>query len=182
MYASGRFYESVLRGNVYGITSVDIALLFGTALSTTPPAGSIWIYNPYGSGINVSVLMASTMILGLDAGVTGRIMLAGCYVQNQNAPTQGTALAIHNRLLQPSSGKVKAFIGTGTTLPNTPTILSNLAFSFNGTSNNYNVCNQWINGRIIMPPNTIVGITGITSGSGSGTNMLVWEELPQLID
>lgn len=191
----GRFYEQVVRGNVYSIGSGTTALSATTITLTATSTPILGIYNPTTSGVNVVMLQLALSVAAntLTAPVPpGAFLLAGS-VGNTAVSTGSTPF---NRKTMASSGSaVKGFPGgvalTGLTnnvvvfdglelpnlsgLTNAGTITAQTSTS-NATAGAYGVVN--FDGNLIVPPGGVLSLVNTTSTTTySVAGRLLWEEV-----
>lgn len=170
----GRYHEIVARGNCY-TASMDSVVNLGTAFSTS--VSTLALYNPFGSGVNLSLLWISGFLTNGQTQ-SAKVALGGCFVQNQAAPTNVVRAATSTNCIL--GGLYGKGIGTNScNLPNTPVHLMALVFSMVVNTRSMTPTNFPIDGRIILPPNTLIVIQGVGGGqTWQGLWSMTWEEVP----
>lgn len=179
--AHGRYNELVARGNAYSLTVAAGAVsAFAGGAGGTP---LISIFNPPGSGKNLSVLFASVSVhaSASGAGIVSFSLWGGVSVANTGTLTSPTNLLT----LQTGGSVAKGSSNAATT--------STTAISGNGPL--FNVGSYYwataaaatlgplfadIGGAIVCAPGNLVAFGGsaaLTSATYDAS--LIWEELPQ---
>jgi len=163
-----KYYELVSRGMCY-MSSNQAEVTFGTALTAT--AVTHTIYNPQGSSVNVVLLQCATTIR--TCSTPGHLVYAANVNNNAVAPATNTELIIRNAKLDLSAGYAKAY--SATTLPAAPVAVR----SFGATITAAGVAPMidYIDGAIILGPNTAITVQGITV-VGTGIISFFWAEIP----
>lgn len=173
----GRFYESTYRGNTFIASTAVAGVAPGTALSTTPP---FTLYNPLGSGTNLSIVSAS---IGYISGTLGAGTIV--YAVNNNtaqaAPTGGTSLVPINTFVGNNTlphGKVFQ----GATLAVAPTILRDCVIlgAFAGAAALFPPIRDIVDGTIIIIPGASISLQGVAAAGTTPllTFAVTWEEIP----
>lgn len=105
----GKYYEAVVRGNVYSAQTAATGVAPGTALGTT---GAFTLSNPKGSG---KKLVVQKLGVGLISGTIGSGVIHIC---SQNDPTAtaptGTAITPRNRYAGAANNSVAQPLTTST--------------------------------------------------------------------
>ena len=173
----GRFYESTYRGNTFIASTAVAGVAPGTALSTTPP---FTLYNPLGSGTNLSIVSAS---IGYISGTLGAGTIV--YAVNNNtaqaAPTGGTSLVPINTFVGNNTlPHGKAF--QGATLAVAPTILRDCVIlgAFAGAAALFPPIRDIVDGTIIIIPGASISLQGVAAAGTTPllTFAVTWEEIP----
>ena len=174
---NGRFYEQTVRGRTFFAMTATAGVSIASLTITT--AAPFTLLNPFGSGINLSVLHAGMQYVSGTIG-TGTLYLAA----NTNpsaAIVTGTAITATNGLLGGPVGIGRAF--TTSTLPASPTIIRPYltavpALATTVTLFTYEMTP--IDGEIVIAPGCALSFAGVTA---AGTSPLVqfgmaWNEVP----
>lgn len=180
----GKYYEQTARGNVFIATAASAALQANAATSMAP----IGLYNPVGSGKNISLLrveLAFTVLPGTQAA--GAVAL---YVQNtvqSAAPSSVTAGTAINALLG-SNAAPACKVYTAGTLAAAPS----LAYQFGGKVGTSNATatvfpgvptlTRDFDGMLVLAPGSALVVqetTADTTSNYSAGITYVWEEVPQ---
>lgn len=167
-YGHGKYHEAVSRGNCF-YASNQAEITFGTALTAT--AVTFTLYNPLGSTVNLSVLWCGITIR--TASTPGHVVYAVNNVASAAIPATNTLLTCNNAKMGGVGGQGVAY--SITTLPAAPTAIRTLACS-SGTAAGPNQIQDFVDGGILLTPNTAVTIQGITI-VGTGIVSMLWEEI-----
>lgn len=165
--AHAKYAEATLRGNVFCASSQSVAT-FGTALTAT--AVTFTLYNPVASGKNLVILQTGVTVL--TAGTGGHLVYAANVNPVAAIPATNTELTIRNGLLGYGSGVAKVY--SVTTLPAAPVAVRTLAGAITAAGVNNIV--DYVDGALVLSPNTAITIQGITI-VGTGLISMVWEEV-----
>lgn len=173
---SGKYLESVIRGNVYSGGTAVTGVAPGTSIGTTSP---FTLFNPKGSGKALVVLRTSI------AYISGTMSVGAIhYVANVDpgaAAVTGTAIVPVNSLLSAATGVGKPF--TTATLPATPTVVrpfcSTSPFLATTAVHPFIMATEDVDGEFIIPPGCALSLEGTAAG---GSTPLVaygmtWEEV-----
>lgn len=169
----GRYREPTSRGLVFIASTAVAGVAPGTTLSTAPPMA---LWNPPGSGVNLSVARTS---LGFVSGTLGAGTIAYAVVSAQTTvPTGGTELTPASTNLSSIRSRGRAF--QGSTFASSPTILAP-AFVI-GTTPTTPVlapATDDLGGLFEVTPGTALVLQGVAA---AGTTPLVlfgivWEEI-----
>lgn len=174
---SGKYLESVLRGNCYVGGTAATGVAPGTSIGTT---AAFTLFNPKGSGKALVVLRAS---VGYISGTLGAGVVH--YVANVDpgaAAVTGTAIIPVNCLLSAATGAGKPF--TTATLPATPTVLrpwfSLSAFLASTAIQPFILATEDLDGEFTIAPGSALSFEA-TAAAGA-TPLVVygamWEEVP----
>ena len=171
------YSEATLRGNMFTASTAVAGVAPGTALSTTPPMS---LLNPLNSGVDLVILKTT---IGYISGTLGAGTVVYAFMTPQaTIPTGGAELTpVCNKIGQ-VHGKGRAF--QGSTLAGTPSIIRaayNMGAALATTALGIAICQDLVEGEIIVPPATCFVIQGVAA---AGTTPLVtigvvWEEMNQ---
>ena len=159
----GRFHEAAVRSRIFLVSTAVAGISHGTSFGATPP---INLYNPPGSGKNLSILSAS---LGYISGTLGVGMVAYGKAVQITAPSGGTAITPVSSVIGGAAASV-AQAGTGHTITNTPTILRGgfvLGAFVGGAGNPTPPLIDHIDGKFILTPGNVFVMQGIASAGTS---------------
>lgn len=175
--SQAKYQDAVLRGKCFtGMTAVT-GVAPGTSVGTT---AAFSLYNPYGSGVYLSLLRVS---MGLISGTLGAGTVL--YVANLNsaaAATTGTAITVTNCLLGAGSTPQGKPLTTAT-LPATPTVLrpfcSLTEMVIATTAVNNERIFEDVDGSIIIPPGMTLSLEGVAAAGSSPLVVygVMWEEI-----
>lgn len=188
----GRFYEQVLRGNVFSIGCQLTALSAATILLTASGQPIVGVWNPSSSPVNLSILQA--MLVDEINNVTSVALGAFVWASSLSNSALTAGLAPFNRKTLASAGsQAKAFaLSTAsllTGLTNNLTVFEPAEFntasglltttvtaatptpSVSGVQN--------FDGSLIVPPGGVLGLFNtISVTTHSVAARLMWEEIP----
>lgn len=170
--AHGRYYEAVVRGNVYCAAN-SAAQATSTANAT---ATGLILTNPVGTGKVLSIL---DIVVGVGAAVAAAFEV-GLFA-NINplaaAVTQTTPITPRNALLGSANVGV-GLAASSATLPATPTHIRTLLASgwVTATAQSQEVAKDEVAGAIALLPGTAVSIQSIV-GTQSVIASITWEEI-----
>lgn len=185
--AHGKYYEAVLRGNVYSAVNTT-ARSPGTALGTTPP---ITLYNPPGSGKRLSILR-----VGFAQAATGTLGTGGLFhtvytlkgpvgSQAGTAPVVGSGGVITpiNMLVGTANNSVASAFELGTLGANPVAfgLFANLSEAAGGTiADNSDRVFEDVDGAIVLAPGAGWALEAIMAAGSTplGWYSVVWEECP----
>jgi len=188
----GRFYEQVLRGNVYSIGCMLTALSAATAVLTASAQPIVGVWNPLTSSVNLVFLQA--MLVAALNNVTSVAPGDFIWASSLNNVSLTAGLSPFNRKTLASTGsQAKAFsLSTASLLTGLTNAL--LAFEpgeFNTASSLLTTTVaaatptpsvsgvQNFDGSIIVPPGGVMGLFNtISSTTHSVRARLMWEEVP----
>ncbi len=171
----GRFFETVVRGNVYEACTAVAGVPHGTTIGTT---AAFTLYNPLGSGKNLVVLDWS---MGYISGTLGAGSVFACANTNPSAAAvTGTAITPTNLLLGGAVGVGKAF--TTATLPASPAVIRpvwTLTAMLATTALTPVTVREVIDGKYIIAPGCALSLEGVaTAGSTPLVSFgMSWEEV-----
>jgi hypothetical protein len=190
----GRYFEQVLRGNVYSIGCVPTALSAATIALTASGQPIVGIWNPVTSGVNAVILQAMLVdfINNVTSVALGGFVWASSLGNNAN---MSASLAPFNRKTLASVGsQCRAFsLSTAsllTGLTTTPLVVFEPA-EFNTASGLLTTTVsaatptpsvsgvQNFDGSLIVPPGGILGLFNTVSVTTHTVSArLMWEEVP----
>ena len=177
--AHGEHYEACSRSNVFTGATATAGVAHGSLSIGT--AGAAVIYNPIASGVNLSLIQASSWYV---SGTLGAGLLL--FVASSGIPAVtpgGTACVARRALISGGAGTPKGtmfslasgLVGLVTLRP----YCSLLAFAGAAIGSTIIIKDQ-LNGEFVVPPGYCFGIHGITA---AGTTPIMghsftWEEIP----
>lgn len=166
----GRYYEQVIRGNVFGASN-QAAQAVSVALATTYTG--LCLSNPLNSGKNL-VLLSVGYALSVAPAAIASIHLIGSSSASTNV-THTAAVTPVNMLLGNTS-TATAKVDSQATIP-TPLYLMSLmgGFTAGALPDSPNALFD-IAGQIVIAPGGFVAIGALTAVTGFGS--FVWEECP----
>jgi hypothetical protein len=174
--AHGKYYEAASRGKMFYSHIVGQTM---TAPHTTCVGNILW--NPTGSGVNLSMLEWSANVIVASSTVTG---LSLCYGVQAIVPSTVTTVAttMGNCLLGALGGYNGAAKGyAAATLLVTPTVIWPLIENFAALGDKgMGVYSGGFGGVPIVPPGYYICIQtlGANAASAGVTSGLIWEEVP----
>jgi hypothetical protein len=168
--AHGKYYEAVSRGNVFYAASQD-ATTWSVELDLTHTG--LVVYNPIGSGVNLSMLQAGFSLTVAPVAITHISIFGG---------GSAAGITVHTTPLVPACMKLggnapKAGADAAATLVGAPVHL--LPFMGGFTAGALYATSPSvvdIDGSILVPPGYYCGLASLTAAVGFGA--LVWEEVP----
>lgn len=166
--AHGRYHEAVSRGGVY-MASNQAEVTFGTALTAT--AVTFTLYNPVGSLVNLSLLHVGVTIR--TCSTPGHLVLAANVNNAAAAPATNTALTVRNAKLDAAASNTGVAYSV-TTLPAAPVAVRALGATI--TAAGVGSLNDYVDGGIVLGPNTALTLQGVTV-VGTGIISMAWEEI-----
>lgn len=173
---SARFQEAVLRGNCYGVCN-QAGITTQAGLSATTPA--LTLHNPAGSNKNAVIWYASADFE--VAFAAGAAVFLAVNTLTTAAAVSGTLTTAHRNLLlgAPGNGAVIPYLAA--TLPAAPVGLMVLGMGLTGAITVETIGKKvggWLDGSIIMGPNTAISIqTRTASGASATFCTFLWEEI-----
>ncbi len=174
----GEHYEAVGRGNVFTACTATGGAAPGTAVTT---AAAFCLYNPIGSGVNLSVIQSTMFYVSGTLGAGTLVYTSNSTGAPAIAPT-GTAIVARSALI---SGGISAPKAVALTTATTATqialrpIMSLHAYVGAAIGGSFLLKDQ-VNGEIVVQPGYHVGINGVAAAGTSpimGYSM-TWEEVP----
>lgn len=176
--AVGKFYEIARQGRIF-VAAMQAGASLGTALTAT--AVTVTLYNPSGSGVNLSLIQCAIAVT-TEATVAAGAKTVLVYAANVNtaaaAPTATTALTVRGALLGGPAGQGQAY--SAATLPAVPVIVRVHPLGLNNQTaagDAMLAMTDNVEGALSLAPNTAVTIQGIATAS-SGIISVVWAEIP----
>lgn len=175
--SSGKYQDAVLRGRCFAGQTAATGVAPGTAVGTT---AAFSLYNPSGSGVNLSVLRAT---MGYVSGTLGAGVVHWlASVNPAAAATTGTAITAVNCLLADGySARGKPL--TTATLPVAPTPLRpfvSLQASLASTAVAPWQVIEDVDGEFVITPGCTISLHA-TAAAGTSPLVvfgLMWEEIP----
>ena len=171
---SGRYRESVHKGNVY-IAANQTGCVWSVGLHTTNTG--LCLSNPVGSGKNLSILMVSHQEVVAPAGIAA-VYLAGGY--SATAVTHSVAGTILKAKIGARAAQSVANFDTGATLPVAPEILLNLTAGHTSAalSTAASIACVDVGGLIELEPGGFLIVANFTIGKAVGQQAaIIWEEI-----
>lgn len=172
----GRYHENASRGKLFYSTCVATA----TSQVSTSAIGNI-LWNPPGSGVNLSLIFVSSHISVTTAALTGIVIAQS--VQTAVPGTTTAATRTGPTLIgiagSAQSGQVVAYsIATLTTAPTAFHYLQQQTVAIATTGENMQ--DQFLDGMYVFPPGNVVCIATVgAAAAASGHNStFVWAETP----
>jgi len=188
----GRYFEQVLRGNLYSIGCVPTALSAATIALTASGQPIVGIWNPSSSGVNAVILQAA--LTDFINNVTSVALGGFVWASSLNNPALTAGLSPFNRRTLANAGSaVKAFsLSTAsllTGLTTTPLVVFEPA-EFNTASGLLTTTVaaatptpsvsgvQTFDGSLIVPPGGVLGLFNTVSvTTHTVAARLLWEEV-----
>jgi hypothetical protein len=163
----GRYYEQVVRGNVFGASNIA-AQAVSVALATTYTG--LVLSNTSGSGKNLVLLSAGFALSVAPAGIASIHLIGGTGAVTHTTPVAGFSMLVGNTSLP--AGK----IDSAATIP-IPVYMTSLmgGFTAGALPSSPNVLVD-IGGQVVIAPGGFVAIGALTAATGFGS--FVWEECP----
>ncbi len=175
----GEHYEAGGRGAIFTACTATAGIATATLAVTT--ACLHLLYNPIGSGVNLSLIQASAFYVSgtLGAGVLLYTTNSGVAVVTPS----GTAIVARSSLLQGGNAAPKALAYASATTAANMSILRPFASlpAYAGAAIGASmIMKDQLNGEFVVPPGYFIGIHGITA---TGTSPVMgfsfsWEEVP----
>ena len=178
--AIGKYYELAKQGRLF-LASMNAGAVLGTALTAT--AVTVTLYNPSGSGCNLSVIAGGVSYTTSAAGASTRSLVwAGNVDPAAAIPTAQTALTVRPVLLGAGFTSVgRAF--SACTLPAAPVVVRVFPLGYVNVATTPTTVAplaiiDYVDGALSLAPNTAVTIQGIATVNESGIVSIVWAEIP----
>lgn len=165
----GRYYEQVVRGNVYGASN-QAAQAVSVALATTYTG--LCLSNPIGNNRNLVLLSVGYSLTVAPAAIAS-IHLIGS--SSPSTDVTHTAAVTPRNMLLGNSGTSSARVDSQATIP-TPIYLMSLmgGFTAGALPSSPNALFD-IGGQVVIAPGGFVAIGALTAVTGFGS--FVWEEV-----
>jgi len=190
----GRFYEQAYRGNLFSgglaaLTSIsNVTFTTGTLGATCTPIAGVW--NPLGSGKNLSILQATLAAIMTALQATGGGPYAWAAAVGQNAITTGAA-PVNRATLQKAGSVAKDMSGLALTgLVGNLTVLHgsslvggsgyNIALlaTAAGFQTHEESSVENLDGSFIVPPGGVLALLASTTPvAHSALSALLWDEV-----
>lgn len=170
-FAHGAFHEAASRGSLYfAANQAGVASPAGLTASSL----NFTLYNPAGSGVNLSLLLIQGMCT-VDPAADAAWYLVGNLSQIQTAPATVTGLTVYNALLGGSAGK--GLVYSTATLAAAPVVIRPLLGIGWGTAVGFGslTCRDRVDGAIIIQPGIYVSVQA--SAVATGIWSMLWEEV-----
>jgi len=174
------YSEASLRGNMFMACTAVAGVAPGSALSTTPPLA---LLNPLNSGVDLVILKTA---VGYVSGQLGAGNIVYAYFNPQaSIPTGGTEIISVCTKIGQVRGTGRVF--QGSTISGTPLIFRpayNAGTFTAGTPTSIEICQDLVEGEIVVPPATVFVMQGVMAGQSSSPLVIMsvcWEEIAQLI-
>lgn len=184
----GKHYTDALRGRVFSQSATPLGLAI-PIYTATALAGSMPIWNPKGSGVNVELVSVSTARASGTADF-GAIGLMGLRVDQSNLGTGAPITAFaettpKNRLLGGGLGSLvkSSNAGTVTITAGAATDWIETLFTMNleadtGTAHATTVARYDFDGTLVIPPGWLVYIAATKASVALFASSIVWKEIP----
>ena len=180
--AVGKYYEMSKQGRVF-CASQQAGAVMGVSLTAT--AVTVTLFNPSGSGVNLSLLQTSIAFTALQTTTTTTEVLV--YAVNPDPssaiPTGMTQLTVRPALIgAPYTSMGRAF--SAATVPAAPVVVRIFplaAYCTSGTqlAESGLAATDYVDGAIVLAPNTAVTIQELaTTTQATGIISMVWAEIP----
>jgi hypothetical protein len=172
--AHARYHEAAM-GRALFSACLPAGVALGTALTAT--AVTLTLYNPVGSGVNLSVIRGGVAITTAPAGSAALV-----WASNHNAaaavPSAVTALASGARAYPlGNSNTPQAQVYSAATLPAAPSAIRTIATALATGSTSAGAFADDVQGAIEVGPGCAVTIQNIGTAM-SGIVDITWEEIP----
>lgn len=172
--AHGRYHEAALRGQLYS-AAMQAGAALGTALTAT--AVTLTLYNPAGSGVNLSIIRGDLAITTAAAG-SAALVWAANFNPVAAPPSAVTPLASGARGYPlGNNASPRAQVYSAATLPAAPSVVRVLATCPATGANMNAVLADIVDGALLIGPNTAVTLQNIGT-TMSGIVSICWEEIP----
>ncbi len=166
----GRYYEQVMRGNVFGASN-QAAQAVSVALNTTYTG--LCLSNPHGSGKNLVLLSVGYALSVAPAAIASIHLIGGSH--QSTGVTHTAAVSPFNMLLG-NTASPAAKVDSQATIP-TPVYVMSLmgGFTAGALPDSPNALFD-IAGQLVIGPGGFIAIGALTAVTGFGS--MVWEECP----
>jgi hypothetical protein len=164
----GRYYEQVMRGNVFGASN-QAAQAVSVALTTTYTG--LCLSNPNGSGKNLVLLSAGYALSVAPVAIASIHLIGG----NSSTDVTHTAAVTPRNCLLGNTSAPSAKVDSQATIP-TPVYLASLmgGFTAGALPDSPNALFD-IAGQFVIGPGGFIAIGALTAVTGFGS--FVWEEV-----
>ena len=180
--AVGKYYELSKQGRIF-CASMQAGAVLGTALTTA--AVTVTLYNPTGSGVNLSWLQTAIAFTALQ--VTTSTLETLVYAANTDPtfaiPTGMTQLTARPALIgAPYTSQGRAF--SAATTPAAPVVIRIFPLTAYCTvttqlAESGLAATDYVDGAIVLAPNTACTIQELaTTTQATGIISIVWAEIP----
>ena len=198
MYAKKSYFDDTRAGNVFSQTSTPLGLAIPLYTATAATGGSIPIWNPPNSGVDVDILSV-TISTASGTAVYGAIGFMMGYVQSIATASGLSAMAATNpvncytarqggsKVISSNTGTVTVTAGTAT-----PPVYGvtgagwvRTLFQINGEGaaaglHGNLVCSLDLNGTYIVAPGTLTYLACTLASVALIATTVVWREVPVL--
>lgn len=183
--AHGRYYEAVKRGNVF----IGSNVITGVAIPIySAKENALTLWNPVGSGVDL-VLLATFVNFVQTTNVAGSLVYGTVASPGALADVATgapfatlTAATPVNALVGSSIASQAIFSPAVNTTTANPSILRGTGISFAALTAATAVAPftmvDWVDGSIILKPNTAIQLVGTTAVAMTANQQFVWEEVP----
>lgn len=190
----GRYFESNFRGNVFsggmGLTAISNATFTvgGIGATTTPVCG---VWNPVGSGVNLSIIEASLALTLTALAVTGPGGFVWATSVGNGAISTGNQ-PFNRSTLQAAGSSAKDMTAVAVTGITNPLVVRFGSALLGGSAENVSFtatavamqtammgAKEIFDGSLIVPPGGVLALLAATTPvAHSAVSALVWEEIP----
>ncbi len=192
----GKHYPDVLEGRVFSQTTSPLGLALPLYTATAATGGSLPIWNPPNSGVNVELISINCERTSGTADFGAIVLMAGpvtaiATASGLSAIAQTTAL---NALLLGGSGSkvVSSNAGTVTVTAGVATQpvagvtgagIARALFTVNleadtGTAHATTIAEKWFDGDLVVPPGVLVYLAMTKASVALFASTVVWKEIP----
>lgn len=170
----GKYYTRNYRNGVFAFSQAAVTL----PVNATTLVSKLGVYNPLGSGKNLELICFDMAYVVATTVVNG----VGLYYSN-GTNASGATFTTAGTIISGVLGGGGTSVATGysaVTHVGTPTLGALLAYTGAVTSTAVNSVHYDFDGRVIVPPGTLLAVAMTTAAStASGfTGMLHWAEVP----
>ena len=172
--AHGAYAEASMRKNLF----FSYCAARATSVPATSQIGNI-VWNPPGSGVNMSMLLWTAQIQVTSATTLGVTIGYSAQATDPSGTISDASGNCYLDASSPSSGKAKAYaIGTITTAPTPVMNLFHTTAAIATTG--VDQMNGDLEGLFTIPPGYLVALSAITAAVAAVgmTSTLTWEEIP----
>jgi len=167
----GKWYTSAYRGRLFVGANTTSGVTIPIATTTT---ATFALYNPLGSGVNVEMVSCDVTPLTVTsvAASIGLGIVTGLLV----APTSLTAITPYASLLGGSAAPQAKIYSSAVLAAATTTYYP--MFTFTATSGLVTTLHHEFDGKLVVPPGTLVHIVATAAQTQASANSFVWAEYP----
>lgn len=178
--AVGKYYEIARQGRIF-VAALNAGAALGTALTAT--AVTVTLYNPTGSGVNLSILQGAVTWTTQTAGVSVASLVWAVNADPSAAiPATTTALTVRPALIGGSANSSgRAF--SAATLPAIPVVARVFPLGASQVVTTSSAlgglaATDYVDGALCLAPNTAATIQQIATVTQSGIISIIWAEIP----